>query len=176
MLGSAARPPRRGEGGGLRDVDPPVRDDVVVAFLRLSGFFALATERMPSGSRALGRLAVTIGLWVLSAFLVNDVVCMRSRPRPRPDPSPEAPADPDLVGLATARTSDRSRRSREIPEHHHRIALGDLLFTVRRQARADRGHWPRPDVLIVSSSIEGLSIGPWKRPRPTTRRSSGPRG
>jgi len=78
---------------------------VVVAFLRLSGFFALATERIAarfSAPRPL--LAVTIGLsGVLSAFLVNDVVCVALTPlvldltrRLRRPPLPY------LIGLATA--------------------------------------------------------------------------
>ena len=78
---------------------------VVVAFLRLAGFFALATERIAarlSGPRSL--LAVTIALsGMLSAFLVNDVVCVALTPlvlglcrRLRRHPIPY------LVGLATA--------------------------------------------------------------------------
>jgi Na+/H+ antiporter NhaD/arsenite permease-like protein len=78
---------------------------VVVAFLRMAGFFAIATERIAekfAGPRAL--LAVTIGLsGVLSAFLVNDVVCVAMTPlvldltrRLRRPPIPY------LVGLATA--------------------------------------------------------------------------
>jgi len=55
---------------------------VVVAYLRLSGFFALATGRIAArfaGPRPL--LAVVIGLsGVLSAFLVNDVVCVALTP------------------------------------------------------------------------------------------------
>jgi Na+/H+ antiporter NhaD/arsenite permease-like protein len=78
---------------------------VMVAYLRLAGFFTLATERIAvrfGGPFSL--LAVTIGLaGVLSAFLVNDVVCVAMTPlviglclrlgRP---------PIPYLVGLATA--------------------------------------------------------------------------
>lgn len=78
---------------------------VVVAYLRLSGFFALTTERIAArfaSPRAL--LAVTVGVsGVLSAFLVNDVVCVALTPlvldltrRLRRPPIPY------LVGLATA--------------------------------------------------------------------------
>jgi Na+/H+ antiporter NhaD/arsenite permease-like protein len=78
---------------------------VVVSHLRMAGFFALATERIAarfSGPKSL--LAVTIGLsGVLSAFLVNDVVCVALTPlvlqlcrRLRRPPIPY------LVGLATA--------------------------------------------------------------------------
>jgi Na+/H+ antiporter NhaD/arsenite permease-like protein len=78
---------------------------VVVAYLRMAGFFTLATERIVarfSGPFAL--LGVTIALsGVLSAFLVNDVVCVALTPlvvhltrRLR------RPAIPYLVGLATA--------------------------------------------------------------------------
>ncbi len=78
---------------------------VVVAYLRLSGFFALATERIAARfSSPPALLGVTIGLsGVLSAFLVNDVVCVALTPlilhlcqRLR------RPAIPYLVGLATA--------------------------------------------------------------------------
>ena len=79
---------------------------VVVAYLRLSGFFALATERIAarfSAPRPL--LAVTIGLsGVLSAFLVNDVVCVALTPlviASDETAGPVAPI-PYLVGLATA--------------------------------------------------------------------------
>ena len=78
---------------------------VVAAFLQISGFFALATERIAArapGPRAL--LAMTIGLsGSLSAVLVNDVVCVALTPLVlhlcqrlgrRPIPY--------LVGLATA--------------------------------------------------------------------------
>ena len=78
---------------------------VVVAFLRLSGFFqrmtawALRRIRTP-----LGLLAVTIALsGVLSAFLINDIVCLTLTPlvlhlarRLRFDPIPH------LIALATA--------------------------------------------------------------------------
>jgi Na+/H+ antiporter NhaD/arsenite permease-like protein len=78
---------------------------VVVAYLRMSGFFALATDtiaRRFSGPYPL--LAVTIVLsGVLSAFLVNDVVCVALTPlvlsltrRLKRQPIPY------LVGLATA--------------------------------------------------------------------------
>ncbi len=78
---------------------------VVVAFLRLSGFFALATRRIAarfSGPRPL--LAVTIGLsGVLSAFLVNDVVCVALTPLILElTRRLGRPPLPYLVGLATA--------------------------------------------------------------------------
>jgi Na+/H+ antiporter NhaD/arsenite permease-like protein len=78
---------------------------VLVGFLRMSGFFALATEQIAArfaGPYAL--LGVVIGLsGVLSAFLVNDVVCVALTPlvmdlarRLRRPPLPY------LIGLATA--------------------------------------------------------------------------
>jgi Na+/H+ antiporter NhaD/arsenite permease-like protein len=78
---------------------------VVVAFLRLSGFFALATERIAerfASPRAL--LAVTIGLsGGLSAFLVNDVVCVALTPLVLDlTRRLKRPPIPYLVGLATA--------------------------------------------------------------------------
>jgi Na+/H+ antiporter NhaD/arsenite permease-like protein len=78
---------------------------VVLAFLRLSGFFqemtAWALRRI---STPLGLLAVTITLsGVLSAFLINDIVCLTLTPlvlhlarRLRFDPIPH------LIALATA--------------------------------------------------------------------------
>ncbi|HJT76697.1 MAG TPA: SLC13 family permease, partial [Gemmataceae bacterium] len=78
---------------------------VVIAFLRLSGFFrrlaAWALRRLKTPS---GLLAVTIALsGVLSAFLINDIVCLTLTPlvlhlarRLRFDPVPH------LIALATA--------------------------------------------------------------------------
>jgi Na+/H+ antiporter NhaD/arsenite permease-like protein len=78
---------------------------IVVAYLRLSGFFALATGRISerfASPRAL--LAVTIGLsGVLSAFLVNDVVCVALTPLVLDlTRKLRRPPIPYLVGLATA--------------------------------------------------------------------------
>jgi Na+/H+ antiporter NhaD/arsenite permease-like protein len=78
---------------------------VVVSYLRMAGFFALATEQIANRfSGPLTLLAVTIILsGVLSAFLVNDVVCVALTPlvlllclRLKRPPIPY------LVGLATA--------------------------------------------------------------------------
>jgi Na+/H+ antiporter NhaD/arsenite permease-like protein len=78
---------------------------IVVGVLRLSGFFARLTDL---ASRHIatpkGLLAVTIGLsGVLSAFLINDVICVALTPlvihlarRMKVDPIPH------LIGLATA--------------------------------------------------------------------------
>ncbi len=78
---------------------------IVVGSLRLSGVFQRLTD-LAAGSLASPRalLAVTIGLsGVLSAFLINDVVCIALTPlvlhlarRMRVDPLPH------LIGLATA--------------------------------------------------------------------------
>jgi Na+/H+ antiporter NhaD/arsenite permease-like protein len=78
---------------------------VVVAYLQISGFFALATDKIAehfSSPRAL--LAVTIGLsGVLSAFLVNDVVCVALTPLVLDlTRRLKRPPIPYLVGLATA--------------------------------------------------------------------------
>lgn len=78
---------------------------VLVAYLRMAGFFALATERIAarfSGPYSL--LAVTIALsGVLSAFLVNDVVCVALTPLIlHLCERLERPPIPYLVGLATA--------------------------------------------------------------------------
>ncbi len=78
---------------------------IVVSYLRLSGFFALATDRIAArfaGPYAL--LAVTITLsGVLSAFLVNDVVCVALTPLVlHLCERLKRPPIPYLVGLATA--------------------------------------------------------------------------
>ncbi len=78
---------------------------VVVSYLRLAGFFALATDRIAArfaGPYTL--LAVTIGLsGVLSAFLVNDVVCVALTPLVlHLCQRLKRPPIPYLVGLATA--------------------------------------------------------------------------
>jgi Na+/H+ antiporter NhaD/arsenite permease-like protein len=78
---------------------------VVVSYLRLAGFFALATERIVA--RFAGRfslLAITIILsGVLSAFLVNDVVCVTLTPLVlHLCERLKRPPIPYLVGLATA--------------------------------------------------------------------------
>ena len=78
---------------------------VVVAYLKLSGFFALATERIAahfSAPKAL--LAMTIVLsGLLSAFLVNDVVCVAMTPLViHLCRRLKRPPVPYLVGLATA--------------------------------------------------------------------------
>lgn len=78
---------------------------VVVAYLRLAGFFRLLASRVLSRAHTPhGVLAAVVGLsGLLSAFLVNDVVCLALGPivlslarRIRRDPAPY------LVALATA--------------------------------------------------------------------------
>src|SRR4051812_30512390 len=78
---------------------------VLVAYLRMASFFALATDWLAARCRGpLSLLAMVIALsGVLSAFLVNDVICLALTPlvlelcrRLR------RPAIPYLVGLATA--------------------------------------------------------------------------
>ncbi len=78
---------------------------IVVGFLRLSGFFARVAAWVLGGVRGpRGLLAVTVALsGVLSAFLINDVVCVAMTPltihlarRLRCDPVPH------LIALATA--------------------------------------------------------------------------
>jgi Na+/H+ antiporter NhaD/arsenite permease-like protein len=78
---------------------------VVVAYLRMAGFFAIATERIASHfSSPLTLLAVIITLsGVLSAFLVNDVVCVALTPLVlHLCQRLKRPPIPYLVGLATA--------------------------------------------------------------------------
>ncbi len=78
---------------------------IVVAFVRISGFFAVVTSWIAARRMGPhGLLAMTIGLaGVLSAFLVNDVVCVAMTPLVldlcrRRHLSPV----PYLIGLATA--------------------------------------------------------------------------
>jgi Na+/H+ antiporter NhaD/arsenite permease-like protein len=78
---------------------------VVVAYLRLAGFFVLATEWIAARfSGPLSLLAITIGLsGTLSAFLVNDVVCVALTPLVlHLCQRLKLPPIPYLVGLATA--------------------------------------------------------------------------
>ena len=78
---------------------------VLIAFLRLSGFFRGLTDGAARRIRSpIGLLAITIGLsGILSAFLINDIVCLTMTPlvlhlarRLKFDPLPH------LIGLATA--------------------------------------------------------------------------
>jgi Na+/H+ antiporter NhaD/arsenite permease-like protein len=78
---------------------------VVVAYLRLAGFFGLATDWIADRfSGPFSLLAVTIALsGVLSAFLVNDVVCVALTPLVlHLCQRLKRPPIPYLVGLATA--------------------------------------------------------------------------
>jgi Na+/H+ antiporter NhaD/arsenite permease-like protein len=78
---------------------------VVVAYLRMAGFFALATEQVAARcSGPLSLLAVTIAIsGTLSAFLVNDVVCVALTPLVlHLCQRLKRPPIPYLVGLATA--------------------------------------------------------------------------
>lgn len=77
----------------------------VVAYLRLAGFFALATEwiaRRFTGPRALLAMVIVVS-GVLSAFLVNDVVCVALTPLVlQLCQRTKRPPIPYLIGLATA--------------------------------------------------------------------------
>jgi len=78
---------------------------IVVSHLELAGFFAIATDRIAARfSGPLPLLAVTIGLsGALSAFLVNDVVCVALTPLVlRLCRRLKRPPIPYLAGLATA--------------------------------------------------------------------------
>ncbi len=78
---------------------------VVVANLRMAGFFAVATDRIAGRfSGPFSLLGVTIALsGVLSAFLVNDVVCVALTPLVlHLCQRLKRPPIPYLVGLATA--------------------------------------------------------------------------
>ncbi len=78
---------------------------VVVAYLRIAGFFTLATEQIAARfSGPFSLLAVTIAIsGTLSAFLVNDVVCVALTPLIlHLCQRLKRPPIPYLVGLATA--------------------------------------------------------------------------
>jgi Na+/H+ antiporter NhaD/arsenite permease-like protein len=78
---------------------------VLVSYLRMAGFFALVTERIAASfSGPFSLLAVTIALsGILSAFLVNDVVCVALTPLVlHLCQRLNRPPIPYLVGLATA--------------------------------------------------------------------------
>lgn len=78
---------------------------VVVSHLRLAGFFALATDKIAARfSGAYSLLAVVIVMsGVLSAFLVNDVVCVALTPLVlHLCKRLKRPPIPYLIGLATA--------------------------------------------------------------------------
>jgi Na+/H+ antiporter NhaD/arsenite permease-like protein len=78
---------------------------VVVAFLRFAGFFSMATDWIAASfSGPFVLLAVTIALsGILSAFLVNDVVCVALTPLVlHLCQRLKRPPIPYLVGLATA--------------------------------------------------------------------------
>jgi Na+/H+ antiporter NhaD/arsenite permease-like protein len=78
---------------------------VVVAYLRMAGFFALATESIARRfSAPLPLLAVTVAIsGSLSAFLVNDVVCVALTPLIlHLCQRLKRPPIPYIVGLATA--------------------------------------------------------------------------
>ncbi|WP_165066556.1 anion transporter [Paludisphaera rhizosphaerae] len=78
---------------------------IVVSYLRLAGFFALATDGIAARfSGAYSLLAVVIVMsGVLSAFLVNDVVCVAMTPLVlHLCERLKRPAIPYLIGLATA--------------------------------------------------------------------------
>ncbi len=78
---------------------------VVVAYLRLAGFFAIATDGIAarfSGPWSLLAVVILVS-GVLSAFLVNDVVCVALTPLVLAlCQRLKRPAIPYLVGLATA--------------------------------------------------------------------------
>jgi Na+/H+ antiporter NhaD/arsenite permease-like protein len=78
---------------------------VVVSYLRLAGFFALATDRIAarcSGAHSLLAVIITIS-GTLSAFLVNDVVCVALTPLVlHLCQRLKRPPIPYLIGLATA--------------------------------------------------------------------------
>ena len=107
---------------------------VVVAYLRLAGFFGLATEWIATRfSGPFSLLAVTIALsGVLSAFLVNDVVCVALTPLVvAPVPAAQAAADslPGGTGDGVQHWLGRDDHG-ESAKHHHRFTLTNLLFAI----------------------------------------------
>ena len=108
---------------------------VVVGFLRLSGFFqrlthwALRRIKTPAGLLAV----TTILSGVLSAFLINDIVCLAMTPLVlhlarkaalRPGAAPDRP------GHGRQHRLDRHHH-RQSAEHLYRLALRHLLPALR---------------------------------------------
>jgi len=121
---------------------------VVVSYLRMAGFFALATERIAARfSRPMTLLAVTIGIsGLLSAFLVNDVVCVALTPLVlHLCQRLKRPPIPYLVGMATA--------------SNRRGDCGHGWFVLRGQADRDRGaDCGRSDLARAGSTREGVPL------------------
>nr|WP_261401210.1 SLC13 family permease [Chenggangzhangella methanolivorans] len=112
---------------------------IVAANLKLAGAFDLAGEALARrAARPLPLLvAVTVSTGVLSAFLVNDTICLVMTPlvvtlalKLRRDPVPYA------IAVAT-RLQRRQRRDDhgQSAEHDHRLAVEDPLRRLRRDAR-----------------------------------------
>ena len=147
---------------------------VVVAYLRMAGFFALATERIAARfSGPFSLLAVTIALsGVLSAFLVNDVVCVALTPlvldlcrRLRRPPIPY------LVGLATASNIGSVATITGNPQN---IIIGSLskISYLRFAAQPGAGGADRAGARL-RSSWRSSTAGRWP-PRRRPRRSIEP--
>ena len=105
---------------------------IVVAYLRLAGCFALATEAVARRfDRPFALPGVIVGLsGVLSAFLVNDVVCVA--------PTPllldlcrrlGRPPVPYLVGLATASNVGSSATLTGNPQNIIISSLSQIIYT-----------------------------------------------
>ena len=118
---------------------------VVVGMLRLSGFFqrltdfALSRIRSPRGMLA----AVIVLSGGLSAFLINDVVCVALTPlvlhlarRLRYDPVPHADRPGDGGQHRLVRHDHR-----QPAKHLHRFALSYSVLSIRPAAGAARGCW-----------------------------------
>jgi Citrate transporter len=132
---------------------------VVVSYLRLAGFFAVATERIVARfSGPLSLLAVIITLsGVLSAFLVNDVVCVALTPLVlHLCRRLKRPPIPYLVGLASTWRWPRASAwssSRSFILVHDTIGVG-------RAAHATRPRRVGPSGADRSRSLVPPGTGP----------------
>ena len=154
-------------GGRLRDDRPALRHD---GRGRLPADSRGSSPWPPSGSPRGSRgrsplLAVTIGLsGVLSAFLVNDVVCVALTPLVlRPLPAAEAAADP-VPGRPGDGVEHRlgGDDHGQPAEHHHRLALA------ASPTCGSPPGWPRWPLIGLVARLRGR--GRWSTARRSARR------
>ena len=135
---------------------------VVVANLRLGGFFERLAESIVQRLHPHHLLPTVILLCgVLSAFLVNDIVCLVMTPfvlhMARRLGMPPVPY---LLAVATS-LEHRQRRDdhRQPAEHADRVAVRDLVSRLHRPPRADRRRRP---VSELGADLLALPARRWR--------------